>query len=134
MHLIIEIEPTPKGVPRFRLVNGRGITYYHPRTTEAMQNIRAMLTEMNLDKFPPLVPLKLEVTFWRTRPKWSLMREKLPCRKPDTTNFVKTIEDCLSPIVVPDDAQYTTIISRKRWCLNGDKGYIEVNITEDKIC
>lgn len=134
MHLVIPFEPTPKGVPRFRPVKTGGkyriITYYHWKTTEALEAIRVLLKDMNLEMFPKYTPIKMTVTFWRTRPKWSLKREKLPCRKPDTSNFTKLIEDCLTGIVIPDDAAITTTIAKKRWSTNGH-GYIEVILTED---
>jgi len=130
MKLTIDYEPTPKGVPRVKYVNGQVITYYHWKTTEALEAIRALLKDMNLEMFPKYTPIKMTVTFWRTRPKWSLKREKLPCRKPDTSNFTKLIEDCLTGIVIPDDAAITTTIAKKRWATNGH-GYIEISLTED---
>jgi Holliday junction resolvase RusA-like endonuclease len=144
MKLTIDYETTPKRVPRVKYVNGQVITYYHWKTTEAIDNIRAILAEMSLNSFPPHTPLKLEVTFYRTKSKWLPKREALPFRKPDLDNLYKTIGDCLSypksctsqnnipfpPSIVPDDAQITTCVSKKRWSTN-NHGYIEVELTED---
>ncbi len=132
MKLTIDYEPTPKGVARSMFLNGKVRTYYHWKTTEALKAIRALIIDMNLKPFSPHIPIRMEVTFYRTQPKWSLKREKLPCRKPDNANYTKLIEDCISPILVPDDAQFTTTLARKRWSQNGH-GYIVVELTEDKL-
>ncbi len=133
MKIKLDVEPIPKGVARVRFVSGRALTYYSWNTTEAMDTIRSMLTTMNLTPFPAHIPIRMEVTFWRTKSKWLKKKETMPFRKPDNTNYIKLIEDCLSPIVVPDDAQITTTLAKKRWSSNGH-GYIEVELQEDTIC
>jgi len=137
MQLTIDYEPTPKGVPRVKYINGQVITYYHWKTTEAIANIRALIADMNLQQFPPHTPIKLIVTFYRTKSKWLPKRETLPFRKPDLDNLYKTLGDCLDhnqedlpPSLLPNDSQITTCTSRKRWSPNGH-GYIEVELTED---
>ncbi len=129
--LTIPYEPTAKGVARVKFIQGRIITYYHWKTTEALEAIRAIITDMHLEPFPEHTPIRIDVTFWRTRPKWSLKREKLPVRKPDLDNFCKTILDAVSPLIVPDDAQITSLIAFKKWSENG-RGYIDIELTEDK--
>jgi Holliday junction resolvase RusA-like endonuclease len=69
MNFTIDYEPTPKGVPRTRYVKGHTITYYHWKTMEALDNIRAIIDGMNLEPFPAHVSLKLEVTFYRSKSK-----------------------------------------------------------------
>lgn len=134
MNFIIPVEPTPKGVPRVKFIKSGGkariVTYYHWKTTEALEAIRALIKDMNLKPFPPHIPIRMEVTFWRTKSRWLPRRETLPFRKPDSSNFTKLLEDCLSGIIVPDDAQFTTSLIKKRWSPNGH-GYIEVELTED---
>jgi len=133
MKLTLDYEPTAKGVPRVRFVNGHALTYYHKNTTEGLEAIRAMLYNKHLKPFPEHTPVKMDVTFYRTKSKWYRPKsEKLPCRKPDTTNFLKLLEDCLSGIIIPDDAAITTIIARKRWTkLN--HGYIEITLEQDSL-
>lgn len=132
MKLTIDYQPTPKGVPRTRYVNGTVITYYHKNTTDALATIRVLIANNNLRPFPPHIPIKMDVTFWRTKSKWLAKKETLPFRKPDNTNYIKLIEDCLCPILIPDDAQITTTYARKRWSPN-NHGYIEVILQEDKL-
>ncbi len=130
MKLIIDYEPTPKGVPRVKYISGRVITYYHWKTTQALEAIRTLIKDMNLEPFPKHTPLRMEVTFWRTKSKWLAKKEQLPFRKPDNSNFIKLIEDCLSGTVIYDDAVITTTIAKKRWSPN-NHGYIEIVLEED---
>ncbi len=141
MKFTIDYEPTPKGVPRVRFIQGRAITYYHPKTVEAIDNIRAILAEMCLKQLPRNTPLKLTVTYYRTKSKWLPKHEALPFRKPDLDNLNKTTGDCLSykngeaglpPSVIPNDAQITTCNSQKRWSKNGH-GYIDIELTKDRL-
>jgi len=130
MKLTIDYEPTPKGVARVKFVSGKIITYYHWKTTQALEAIRALIANEHLNPFPKHTPIKLTVTFYRRKSKWLPKREQKPFRKPDLDNMVKTILDCVSPILVPDDAQITSIDAKKRWSPNGC-GYIEINLKED---
>jgi Holliday junction resolvase RusA-like endonuclease len=131
MNLIIDYEPTSKGVPRTKFINGHVLTYYNAKTTEALESIRTLVANQGLGQFPPHIPIKLTVTFWRTKSKWLPKHESSPFRKPDLDNFLKLTIDTISSILIPDDAQITTIDARKRWSPNGH-GYIEVSLEEDK--
>ena len=130
MQITINYEPTPKGVPRTKFVNGMVITYYNKKTNDALENIRAILISENITPFPKHIPIKLVATFYRTKSKWLPRREQTPFRKPDLDNFLKLTIDTISKIVIPDDAQITTLVARKRWSNNGN-GYIMLDITED---
>ncbi len=134
MKLMIDYEPTPKGVPRTRYVPnlGKTITYYSWKTTEALEAIRALITDMHLKPFPKHAPIRMEVTFWRTKSKWLAKKEIMPFRKPDLDNFCKMAIDCISHTIVPDDAQITSLYTKKRWSPN-NHGYIEVKLEEDKL-
>lgn len=132
MHILLPHEPQAKGVARVHFYNGRILTKYHWKTEKALEDIKALLLEMNLEPFPKHMPIKMEVTFWRRKSKWLPKRETLPFRKPDNSNFLKLIEDCLTGIVIPDDGQITTTIAKKRWSANG-QGYIEISLEEDTL-
>jgi len=108
------------------------LTYYNWKTTEALEAIRALITDMHLKPFPKHTPIRMEVTFWRTKSRWLKKKELLPFRKPDNSNFIKLIEDCISGIIIQDDAAITTIIAKKRWSPN-NHGYIQVKLEEDKL-
>jgi len=134
--LTIPFEPTAKGVPRFRFVKSGGkyriITYYHWKTTEALEAIRTLIKNEHLEPFPKHIPIRMTVTFFRTKSKWLPKRERLPFRKPDLDNFLKWCIDGLSGIVFPDDAQITSINAMKRWSPNGH-GYVKVILEEDTL-
>jgi Holliday junction resolvase RusA-like endonuclease len=49
-------------------------------------------------------PLFLRVRAYRIKPKSARKRDIYPTTKPDITNYVKLIEDCLSGIIIRDDA------------------------------
>jgi Holliday junction resolvase RusA-like endonuclease len=132
MKFIIDYEPTPKSMPRVAFINHHARTFYSETTTNALDTMRELISTMKLKPFPPHVALKLDVTFWRTKSKWLPKRETMPFRKPDTDNCIKTVLDSISPILVPDDAQFTSINARKRWSTNGH-GYIVIDITEDTL-
>lgn len=133
--ITIPVEPQAKSVPKVKFVQslGHNITYYTERTTEAMEAIRTYLMSLRLPMMPENVGLKLTVVFYRTpsgRVLHHRYKEPLPFRKPDTTNMVKLIEDCLNGIILKDDSQLTTVHSLKRWS-NNDHGYITVRIEKD---
>ena len=145
MKRTIRLEPVPKFRARMRFVNGKAITFTPTKTAKAQKAIVKALNERPVKPFPPRVPLKLTVTFWRCKPKWIRPRESMPVRKPDTDNYLKLLMDALSGIAFVDDAQITTIIVCKRWTLGSQamkrgqvrppetKGYIEFTIVEDKL-
>jgi Holliday junction resolvase RusA-like endonuclease len=127
---VFDYEPTPKGTPKVVFFKGKARTYYHKNTMQALTDLRAILTSMNLPLLPKHIPLKVTYIFYRTKGKWLPRYEQLPCRKPDTENYEKLVSDVLCPILVPDDAQFTYLIGIKRWSPTG-QGYIKVTIEED---
>lgn len=132
MKITINYEPTAKGRPRVKFVNGQVISYTPQKTQDAQEAIKAILLSGSLTPFPKHTPIKLSVTFYRTKSKWLPKKESLPFRKPDLDNFNKLILDSLNTIAFPDDAQVTTLISKKRWSPN-NHGFIEVKLEEDKL-
>jgi Holliday junction resolvase RusA-like endonuclease len=132
MKITIDYEPTPKGRPRTKYVNGQVITYTPQRTHDAQEAIKGILLEYSLDPFPKHTPIKISITFYRTKSKWLPKRETMPFRKPDLDNFNKLLLDSLNGLIFPDDAQITTIIAKKRWSPN-NHGYIQVKLEEDKL-
>lgn len=131
MKFVIDYEPTAKGVARVSWLNGKPRTYYHKNTVAALEAIRTMVHAMHLKPFPVHVPIAMTVTFYRTRPRWGLKREFLPCRKPDLDNFLKLTLDTITEMVVPDDAQICVIHAYKVWSDNGS-GRIDIDLQEVK--
>ncbi|MDD4877319.1 MAG: RusA family crossover junction endodeoxyribonuclease [Dehalococcoidales bacterium] len=135
MKLTIDYPPIPRGMPRVMFFNGKARTYYSKTTTKALEDIRTLIAGMNLEPFEPHTPIKLAVTFFRVKSKWAKgkqRKETMPVRKADLDNYIKLLLDCLSPLIVPDDAQITNIEARKRFAPDSH-GFIEVELSEDKI-
>jgi Holliday junction resolvase RusA-like endonuclease len=130
MNIIIDYEPTAKGMPRVKFLNGHTITYIPNKTKQAMESIYNIINNSCQVSFPPHTPLCLTVTFYRTKSKWLPKRETTPFRKSDLDNFIKCLLDSIPKSIVPDDAQYTSIIAHKRWSTNGH-GFINLSIEED---
>ncbi len=130
--LIIDIEPVAKGRPRISFRDGKVRGYTPQKTQEAQDYIKAVLAEYKDKMFPAHVPVKLTVTFWRKKPKWTLKREFMPVRKSDLDNYVKLISDSINGILVKDDAQIVSVEAKKRWSSIG-KGYIQLELCEDVL-
>jgi Holliday junction resolvase RusA-like endonuclease len=127
---IIKIEPVAKGRPRSTIQGGKIWTYNPDRTQVAEETIRAFLSEYKETIFPQHAPLKLTVTFYRTKSKWLPKRETLPFRRPDLDNLLKLLLDAINHILIPDDAQITSIETKKRWSTKS-YGYIELTLEND---
>lgn len=130
LKITLDIEPVAKGRAIITYQNGRMWSFNPQKTQEAQDNMKAMLSEYHTQCFPPGIPLKLDVTFYRTKSKWLPKREILPFRRPDTDNLLKLALDAMNGIIISDDAQICTIIARKRWAKNG-KGYITLHLSQD---
>jgi len=128
---MIRMEPIAKGRPRTTYQNGIVRTYTPTKTVEAQDYIKARLLRHIKDAFLPHTSVKLTATFYRTKSKWLQKKETMPFRKPDLDNFLKLLLDSLDNILVPDDAQITSINVRKRWSLNSE-GYITIKLEQDK--
>jgi len=146
MRIKLKVEPIAKGRARNRIINGHAWSYTPSKTKKAQDELRALFIEAlahaGLGMYPALVPVKLSVTFYRTKAKWLKRKESLPYRKPDLDNFLKLLLDALNGVAFADDAQITSMVVKKRWtpqtCSlrrgkdrpNGH-GYITIAIMED---
>jgi len=72
----------------------------------------------------------MTVCFHRTKSIWLPKRERKPFRKADLDNYVKLCLDGINGVLIPDDAQVTTLIASKVWT-DKDTGYIELKLEED---
>jgi Holliday junction resolvase RusA-like endonuclease len=130
IELIIPIEPVAKARSRTALRNGKVRSYTPERTQIAQDFIKAFLQPYKDQCFPVHVPIKMTVAFNRTKSIWLPRKEKFPFRKPDTDNFVKLVLDSINTILIPDDAQVTTIVATKRWT-DENTGYVSLCLEED---
>lgn len=134
MPKIIEIEipyePVAKARSRQAMRNGHIHSYTPERTQKAQEFIKAFLQPYKEQCFPIHVPIKITMVFYRTKSKWLAKKEKKPFRKPDTDNFAKLIMDSINTILIPDDAQVTTLIASKVWT-DREYGYITIKLEEE---
>ena len=130
LRIVLPEEPQAKGRSRVALVNGKFHSYTPERTKNAQDAIVARLKRYQDDCFPAGTPVKLTVTFYRTKSKYLPIRETLPFRKPDLDNLLKLLSDAMNGLLVVDDSQITTISAKKRWTDRAE-GYIALRLEED---
>lgn len=130
IELTIPLEPVAKARSRTALHNGKVRSYTPERTQMAQDFIKMFLQPYKYLCFPIHVPVKMTVVFHRTKSIWLAKREKKPFRKADLDNYCKLCLDGINGILVPDDAQVTTLIASKVWT-DKEQGYIELKLEED---
>lgn len=123
---IIYVEPMAKARPRSTIIAGRVHTYTPKKTKNAEAMIRTQV--MELGAFGDGVPLRLEATFYRDRPKSLPKRVTMPVSRPDYDNYAKLLTDALEKFVYKNDSQITTALVRKRF---GSPPRIELKLEED---
>ncbi len=131
----ILVEPQAKGRPRGFLNKRTGhVQFYTPNDTrKAEAAIRATLSQVmsqdTNDKFLNReTPLRLEVTFFLSRPASLPKRFTLPVKKPDWDNLGKTLTDALEKYIYENDSQITTAVVQKRY---GQPPRIELTLEVD---
>jgi Holliday junction resolvase RusA-like endonuclease len=134
LECVIFTEPVAKGRPRSRVIAGHVQTYTPVKTRNAEAEIQALIRieVMQQGQFDAGVPLKLEATFYRARPKHLPKRVTYPVQKPDTDNYCKLLVDALEKYVFDNDSQICTMVTRKRFCLPGQVPRIELKISEEE--
>lgn len=140
IELTLDCEPVAKARARTVTRNGKIRSYTPDKTKQGQETIKGLLEPYLRHCFPPHVGLKLTCCFYRAKSKWLPKRETLPFRKSDLDNFVKGLSDSISKshsktntdkrYLIPDDAQITTLIAKKRWSPTG-QGYITMRLEED---
>lgn len=130
IRITIANEPVAKGRPKTRLINGEVRTYTPHKTKQAQISITDRLARHQDKAFVSHIPVKLTVIFFRTKSKYLPARETLPFRKPDLDNFLKLVIDAMNGVLIADDAQITSITTKKRWSNNGH-GHIEIRLEKD---
>jgi Holliday junction resolvase RusA-like endonuclease len=127
----ILVEPTPKARPRHTVRGGRAITYTPKDTMMAEARIESKIQDALLDKgawFSEGMPIRLEATFYRLKPKSALKNVKLPVTKPDLDNYTKLLTDALEKYIYNNDSQITAMLIKKRF---GDPPRIELLLEDD---
>jgi len=121
-----ELDPTPKGRPRFTN-RGKFTSVYTPKKTKDYEENIKFLAMEQYDGKPLTGALKCEIVFYLRRPK--SVKRKYPVVKADLDNYLKSLLDSLNNIAYKDDAQIITITASKYYATSGR---IEVKISEVK--
>jgi len=130
----IYVEPTAKARPKSRMVHTGTKnfiqTYTPAKTRHAEAMVEAMIRTqvMDLGNFEEGVPLRLEATFYRDRPKHLPKRVTMPVTRPDYDNYAKLLTDALEKFVYKNDSQICTALIKKRF---GSPPRIELTIEVD---
>jgi len=129
----ILVEPTPKARPRHTTTkDGKKVITYTPKDTmRAEARIESRIQDTLLEKgiwFSEGMPIRLEATFYRLRPKSAPKRVKLPVTSPDLDNYTKLLTDALEKFVYNNDSQITTMLIKKRF---GSPPRIELTLEDD---
>jgi len=128
----IPLDPVAKARARTAFKNGKVRSYTPDKTKDAEILIASYLWEEYREVcFDRRIPLKLTVVFYRVKSKWLPKRETLPFRRPDLDNFLKLVTDAIRRVLIADDAQITSIVTKKRWAENGI-GHMDIKLEEDK--
>ena len=122
----IFVEPIPKGRPKTAVKGGRVFVYTPAKTVHAESLIRQALLDKGF--FGEGIPLRLEATFYRQRPKTLPKRVRLPVKAPDLDNYLKILEDAMEKFIFYNDAQIVELHVKK--CF-GSPPRIELKITDD---
>lgn len=130
INAVIYVEPTPKARPKSTIIHGRVHTYTPTKTRNAEAMIEAMIRTqvMQLGAFEEGIPLRLEATFYRDRPKHLPKRVTMPVSRPDYDNYAKLLTDALEKFVYKNDSQITRANIKKRF---GSPPRIELTIEVD---
>lgn len=136
MHTLnIPGKPIAKARPRF-FRKGKYVGTYNAQQTEEGKFL-ALVTQQWTH--PALTgPLVIDCVFYMPRPKYHYgtgrnsgkLKPSAPVfhvRKPDTSNLVKFIEDCLNGVCWKDDSQIYQITATKRY---GEEPRTEITIFE----
>ena len=85
---------------------------------------------MEFEHFVGDVPLRIEATFYRERPKHLPKRITMPVTRPDYDNYAKLLTDALEKYIYKNDSQICTALIKKRF---GDPPRIELTIEVDEV-
>jgi len=121
-------EPVGKARARVVVNKGKAHSYTPSKTSDAENNVRWAWLQAGRPTIRG--PICLTVTFYRTRPKSTPKNVLLPVTKPDTSNYLKLVEDALNNYAFQDDSYITTSHARKRF---GSPPRIEIELEEDSL-
>ena len=127
--LSIPGKPIAQARPRF-VRRGKFVATYNPQETEAGRFVLSVMSQLPANFSPFKGPLNLLCTFCLQIPVTTSKKKKeamlagriLHTKRPDCSNYLKFIEDCMNGVVWLDDSQIVRI--------NAEKVYAEAPSTE----
>ena len=108
--LEVKGKPIAKARPRFARC-GKFVRTYDPQETEESRFLFEVQKQWNR---PPMeTPVKVRCSFEMPIPKstskkksWAMIKDEIKhTKKPDISNLIKFVEDCLNGVVFKDDSQ-----------------------------
>jgi Holliday junction resolvase RusA-like endonuclease len=137
--IIIELrgKVVPKGAPRFAVRGKLAMAYITEDQRVYSEALRYAASQQMGDKPPLIGPVMMDLTVYLTppmsfsKPKYrrALAGLEFPATRPDLSNYIKMVEDCLTKIVWLDDNQVVSLMARKRY---GEIPGLRVEIEELK--
>jgi len=134
--LVVNGEPVAQGRPRFS-TKGKFVRAYDPKKSRDYKNLIRTMAQEVYEEAPDFTPfeeaLSVKVFIYRQIPKSFSQKKKeaamvgliRPISRPDSTNYVKGVEDSISGVLWKDDSQIVNLICGKFY---SDKPRIEVEI------
>ena len=121
--VLVPIEPTAKGRPRFSVFRGHVHTFTPKKTAEYEAKIAEYYMSVKGRKFDREQPLCISIEFGMPIPKSTPKSRRLAMaegilrhiRKPDLDNLIKAVLDALNGIAWEDDAQVIRITAKKMY-------------------
>jgi Holliday junction resolvase RusA-like endonuclease len=135
MKIVIIGEPVAQGRPRFAR-QGAFIRTYDPEASRSWkQTARLIAIEQMREQSPLCGAIELRISIHRKIPQsWSRKKQERalsgflrPTSRPDTDNYIKSVQDALNGIVWKDDSQVVALIADKWY---SDKPRIEIDVRE----
>lgn len=119
----IDIEPVPKGRPRFHVQGRRVITFTPQKTHMFEQTIAFEYAQKCKEVFDRKTPIDVSIVFGLPIPKTTTKTRRREMesgqmrhiKKPDVDNLVKAVLDALNGIAYEDDAQIVSIVASKKY-------------------
>ncbi len=132
----IFMKPVAKGRAKVGKIAGHATMYTPKKTVNAEAQVIAAIRQeigpVGL-MFDAGVPLYLGAIFYMERPKSAKKSVTMPTTRPDADNLGKMLMDALNGFLFRDDAQLTSVLFRKRYCLPGQVPRIEFKLREESL-
>ncbi|GAQ18015.1 endodeoxyribonuclease RusA [Oceanobacillus picturae] len=132
--IVVPGQPVAQARPRAGKNRGK-INMYDPKESKDYKNYVSLIAKQYAPKIPYEGNLKAVIKIYRQIPKSTTKKDralflagiKRPVTKPDTSNYVKGIEDALNGIIYKDDSQIVELQASKYY---SDNPRVEITIQE----